>query len=166
MEHESSSYENVVVPKCPVCESEHVKPDVVFFGQGLPKRFFDLSKKDLPKTDLMIIVGTSLEVYPVAILPEWVCPGTPRFLINRDKVKAKGGWLKNLWDSVKSKLTLGLKDYTGIFDFDSDTDWYIGGDLQENAMLIIQEMGWMDEYEALKAESEAKTQEIQQQMTK
>ena len=38
-----------------------MKPDIVFFGEDLPKRFF-YYLKDFPQCDLVIIMGTSLEV--------------------------------------------------------------------------------------------------------
>ena len=38
-----------------------VKPDVVFFGEDLPKRFY-LYLQDFPRADLLFVMGTSLEV--------------------------------------------------------------------------------------------------------
>ena len=38
-----------------------VKPDIVFFGEDLPKRFYSYIV-DFPKCDLLVIMGTSLEV--------------------------------------------------------------------------------------------------------
>ena len=38
-----------------------VKPDIVFFGEDLPERFF-MYERDLEKADLLLILGTSLEV--------------------------------------------------------------------------------------------------------
>ena len=38
-----------------------VKPDIVFFGENLPKRFYSYIV-DFPKCDLLVIMGTSLEV--------------------------------------------------------------------------------------------------------
>ena len=38
-----------------------VKPDIVFFGEQLPKRFF-MFGIDMPQADLLIVMGTSLEV--------------------------------------------------------------------------------------------------------
>ena len=43
-----------------------VKPDIVFFGESLPKRFFECAERDFKKCDLLIIMGTSLAVYPFA----------------------------------------------------------------------------------------------------
>lgn len=48
------------VPCCPVCTGI-VKPDIVFFGELLPQRFM-LHVVDFPMADLLLILGTSLEV--------------------------------------------------------------------------------------------------------
>lgn len=48
------------VPKCPTCKGV-VKPDIVFFGEELPQNFLKYLK-DFPLADLLIIMGTSLEV--------------------------------------------------------------------------------------------------------
>ena len=52
-------------PKCPKC-SNWVKPNIVFFGEQLPARFFDEAEIDCLFSDLLICMGTSLEVYPFA----------------------------------------------------------------------------------------------------
>lgn len=48
------------IPICTFCAAT-VKPDVVFFGEDLPQKYF-LHTKDFPKADLLIIMGTSLQV--------------------------------------------------------------------------------------------------------
>ncbi|PNI26991.1 SIRT3 isoform 6 [Pan troglodytes] len=72
------------VPRCPVCTGV-VKPDIVFFGEPLPQRFL-LHVVDFPMADLLLILGTSLEVEPFASLTEAVRSSVPRLLINRDLV--------------------------------------------------------------------------------
>ncbi|XP_058382014.1 NAD-dependent protein deacetylase sirtuin-3, mitochondrial [Diceros bicornis minor] len=72
------------VPRCPVCTGI-VKPDIVFFGEPLPQRFL-LHVVDFPMADLLLILGTSLEVEPFASLCEAVRSSVPRLLINRDLV--------------------------------------------------------------------------------
>ncbi|XP_007465967.1 PREDICTED: NAD-dependent protein deacetylase sirtuin-3, mitochondrial [Lipotes vexillifer] len=72
------------VPRCPVCTGV-VKPDIVFFGEMLPHRFL-LHLADFPTADLLLILGTSLEVEPFASLSEAVRSSVPRLLINRDLV--------------------------------------------------------------------------------
>lgn len=63
-----------------------IKPDIVFFGEGLPDRFHQLIETDFEKCDLCIVIGTSLAVYPFASLPSMVKRDCPRLLINRELV--------------------------------------------------------------------------------
>uniref|UniRef100_H0XXD4 NAD-dependent protein deacetylase n=3 Tax=Otolemur garnettii TaxID=30611 RepID=H0XXD4_OTOGA len=72
------------VPRCQACTGV-VKPDIVFFGEPLPQRFL-LHMVDFPMADLLLILGTSLEVEPFASLSEAVRSSVPRLLINRDLV--------------------------------------------------------------------------------
>ena len=65
---------------------ELIKPDIVFFGEPLPYRFYELMKEDFGKCDLLIVIGTSLQVQPFASLINLVSEDTPRLLINREKV--------------------------------------------------------------------------------
>ena len=63
-----------------------VKPDIVFFGEALPRRFFECAQRDFQQCDLLLVMGTSLVVQPFASLIDQPRPGTPRLLINREKV--------------------------------------------------------------------------------
>lgn len=71
--------------RCPNCEGL-VKPDIVFFGEGMPKRFSMMMKGDLPDTELLIVLGTSLSVQPFASTVNQVGPLVPRLLINKEIV--------------------------------------------------------------------------------
>jgi NAD-dependent deacetylase sirtuin 2 len=42
-----------------------VKPNIVFFGENLPERFFSAAASDMPACDLLIVLGTSLQVRPI-----------------------------------------------------------------------------------------------------
>lgn len=66
-----------------------VKPDIVFFGEALPDRFF-LYQDDVLWADLLIVIGTSLEVYPFAAIADEVPRDVPRLLLNRDVVGSFG----------------------------------------------------------------------------
>ncbi len=94
------------LPKCKKCKG-YVKPDIVFFGEGvsicfsyqasirlllcqwqLPPAFFSRIEH-LRDADLLIVMGTSLSVHPFASLTENVDESCPRLLLNLDLV---GGW--------------------------------------------------------------------------
>ena len=73
----------------PTCQLEkcagYVKPDIVFFGESLPERFFNCMQSDFRQCDLLIIIGTSLTVQPFASLIGRVGQDCPRLLINMEK---------------------------------------------------------------------------------
>jgi len=81
----SSIVEKCQVPRCVRCQS-NVKPDIVFFGEGLPTRFHQLLKPDIREADACLILGTSLAVAPVSHIPDMVAPRTKRILLNRELV--------------------------------------------------------------------------------
>lgn len=46
-----------------------MKPDIVFFGEGLPDSFHKAIEEDKNNCDLLIVIGSSLKVRPVARIP-------------------------------------------------------------------------------------------------
>lgn len=57
------------VPRCDCGEGGTFKPDVVLFDEFLPMDQVELAQQALSRCDVLIIIGTSLEVYPVADMP-------------------------------------------------------------------------------------------------
>jgi NAD-dependent deacetylase len=55
-------------PECDACLAP-LKPDVVLFGELLPERAIEEAQSLALDADLMLCLGSSLEVYPVAGLP-------------------------------------------------------------------------------------------------
>jgi len=72
-----------LIPFCTCRPDSVIKPDIVFYGEALPPIFFESIPQDFPKADLLLIMGTSLNVYPVAWLIDEVIPQCPVILINR-----------------------------------------------------------------------------------
>jgi NAD-dependent deacetylase len=56
-------------PRCRECDAV-LKPDVVLFGELLPQQAIDHAYELARGAALMLVVGSALEVYPVAGLPE------------------------------------------------------------------------------------------------
>jgi len=55
-------------PKCDLCGGI-LKPDFIFFGEGIPLDAVRETEKLLKKADLLIVVGTTGEVYPAGLIP-------------------------------------------------------------------------------------------------
>ncbi|KAK4247015.1 DHS-like NAD/FAD-binding domain-containing protein [Corynascus novoguineensis] len=66
-----------------------VKPDIVFFGEALPKAFFERSGA-VQEADLVLVMGTSLQVHPFAGLPNMAEEEVPRVLFNLERVGSFG----------------------------------------------------------------------------
>lgn len=54
---------------CLVC-GDHLRPDVVLFGELIPPRPFERAVEKAQTCDLCFVIGTSAMVYPAAALPE------------------------------------------------------------------------------------------------
>ena len=67
-------------PVCTTCKAV-VKPCIVFFGEDLPERFKTLYEEDFSQCDLLVVMGTSLQVQPFAGLVYRVPQTTPRLLV-------------------------------------------------------------------------------------
>ncbi|XP_064169201.1 NAD-dependent protein deacetylase sirtuin-3, mitochondrial isoform X2 [Anguilla rostrata] len=118
------------VPKCPACRGV-IKPNIVFFGEELPQNFF-LYLTDFPLADLLIVMGTSLEVEPFASLAGVVRSSVPRLLINRDPVGPFAGRALRHNDVVEL------------------------GDVVGGVRKLTDALGWTQELEALMAADRGK----------
>jgi NAD-dependent deacetylase len=70
-------------PACPACGAL-LKPDVVFFGELLPTEAIDRAFALAREAGLLLVVGSALEVHPVAGLPqETLGAGGELAIVNR-----------------------------------------------------------------------------------
>ena len=56
-------------PLCPEC-GRILKPAITFFGESLPIKALQEAVDEAQKSDLMLVLGTSLTVYPAASMPD------------------------------------------------------------------------------------------------
>lgn len=125
------------IPKCEDCQSL-VKPDIIFFGEDLPQNFFSLSKSDFPLADLLIVIGTSLTVYPFAGLISKVNINCPRVLINLEPVGSSTPLLL-------SRGQIG-------FDFGAKNNYRdvpLLGNVQDICLKLIKLLGWEEDFEKI-----------------
>jgi NAD-dependent SIR2 family protein deacetylase len=59
---ESADFSTFVIPSCKLCGGV-LKPDVVFFGENVPRNRVDAAFGHLDKADAMLVIGSSLMVY-------------------------------------------------------------------------------------------------------
>ena len=76
------------VPQCPRCAGV-VKPNVVFFGEGVPGHGVDAALRSLEQADAMLVVGSSLMVYSGFRFCEWAgTKGKPIAAVNLGRTRA------------------------------------------------------------------------------
>jgi NAD-dependent SIR2 family protein deacetylase len=59
---EGADFSSFVTPSCPRCGGL-LKPDVVFFGENVPRDRVDAASRQLHDADAVLIIGSSLMVY-------------------------------------------------------------------------------------------------------
>jgi len=59
---EGVSFEDFIIPNCPQCGGL-LKPDVVFYGDNVPKTRVETALAYLHSTDAVLVIGSSLMVY-------------------------------------------------------------------------------------------------------
>lgn len=117
-----------------------VKPEIVFFGESLPPRFWERAPLDYSEADLLIVMGTSLAVHPFAGLIDYVQPHVPRLLVNREKAGEAvfGGGLLG----QQKGFTFGAGNYRDAL--------YLG-DCDDGVRQLCELLGWQQELDALVA---------------
>jgi NAD-dependent deacetylase len=76
--------EHAPTPRCPACGAVP-KPDVVLFGELLPVEAFARAERLAREAALLLVVGSSLQVWPVAGLPlETTGHGGALAIVNRE----------------------------------------------------------------------------------
>lgn len=65
-------------------DGNQLRPHIVWFGEAVP--MFDAAVSITKQADILVIIGTSLNVYPAAGLVNYAKPGVPIFIIDPNDV--------------------------------------------------------------------------------
>ena len=96
-----------------VCsEGFQLRPHIVWFGEAVPA--MDQAIRTVEEADIMLIIGTSMQVYPAAGLIHYVRSGVPVYLIDPNEVgvygrdisvikKGAGEGMKEFMNRLKNK---------------------------------------------------------------
>jgi NAD-dependent deacetylase len=92
-------------PKCRKCGGRRLKPGVVLFGEMLPAEFAQ-GEKAADEAEVLVAMGSSLGVYPVAgLVARAIRAGARTFVVNRDDTPFD--------DEVEGVVRGELKDIVG-----------------------------------------------------
>lgn len=96
-----NGFELKIGDKC--SNDSQLRPDVVWFGEAVPK--MTKAMEICQNADYLIIIGTSLTVYPAANVIEFVPDNCERFLIDPNLINTSG--IKNL-TVINKKASIGI----------------------------------------------------------
>lgn len=86
-----------------------LRPHIVWFGEAVP--MLHKAIKIVEKADVLLIVGTSMQVYPAASLIDYLPDGNPIYVI--DPQKYKDIWLEHVYFMEKT-ATEGMKEFKNL----------------------------------------------------
>lgn len=84
------------------------RPHIVFFGEAVPK--IERAVELVSQADIVLIVGTSLQVYPAAGLYRYARADAPVWLIDPAEVRIFDKRVKH----IKKVATEGMKEFVGL----------------------------------------------------
>jgi NAD-dependent deacetylase len=84
-------------------DGSQLRPHIVWFGEDVP--MFQKATEITETADILIIIGTSMQVYPAASLINYVQPGTPIYFIDPKPYVNKNAF--NNLKIIKDAATLG-----------------------------------------------------------
>jgi len=106
------------------CHGSILRGDLVLYGDPLPRRFFDMVSKDFDpsdikgRVDLILVMGTSLQVAPFCALPNLAPKGASRVLVNRNLMDCARNSYSASSSSVEAgtivKMTMKLAGKTAV----------------------------------------------------
>ncbi|MBQ5717984.1 MAG: NAD-dependent deacylase, partial [Alistipes sp.] len=82
-----------------------LRPHIVFFGESVP--MFDRACEIAATADIMVVVGTSLAVYPAAMLVRYARSEVPIYVIDPGEPDTR--MIRNPLHHVKEKATVGMQ---------------------------------------------------------
>lgn len=86
---EGRDFSGFEVPACAHCGSGPLKPDVVFFGENVPRERVDAAHAALGRADAVLVAGSSLMVYSgYRFVQAAVRRGLPVAAVNQGRTRA------------------------------------------------------------------------------
>lgn len=94
-------------------DGEQLRPHVVFFDEFI--YFEQEAQEDCANSDFVLVVGTSLFVYPAARFPNFRREGIPMYVVNPEEIQYKERFeYKSPVTHIKKPASEGMKDIYNI----------------------------------------------------
>ena len=87
-------------------DGSYLRPHIVFFGEAVP--MFDLATRIVEKADILVVVGTSLAVYPAASLVHYARRGVPIYLV--DPGQPDIAMIRNPLTHIRERAAVGMPE--------------------------------------------------------
>jgi NAD-dependent deacetylase len=84
-----------------------LRPDIVFFGEGIPSDAYSLAMEAAGKCDLMLVIGTSASVAPASQLPRIAKKAGARLLEINPESSELSGWITDIHIAEPAGKALG-----------------------------------------------------------
>ncbi len=84
------------------------RPHIVFFGEAVPK--MERAIELVSRADVLLIVGTSLQVYPAAGLYRYAAPTTPIYIVDPAGMRLSDSRITH----IRKVATEGVKDFIAL----------------------------------------------------
>lgn len=84
------------------------KPDFVFFGEGIPPSAHARSQEAAGRTDVMLVVGSTGEVYPAAMVPRWASEAGAKIIEINPQSSEFTGAVSDIHIPLKAGEAFGL----------------------------------------------------------
>lgn len=85
-------------------DGSYLRPHIVFFGESVP--MFDRATRIVEKADVLVVVGTSLAVYPAASLVHYARRDVPIYLV--DPGQPDVAMIRNPLTHIRERAAVGM----------------------------------------------------------
>ncbi|HKL18407.1 MAG TPA: NAD-dependent deacylase [Halalkalibaculum sp.] len=83
-------------------DGAQLRPHVVWFGEMVPN--MEKAAQIVPEAEILIVIGTSLVVYPAASLTDYARPSIPKFIIDPNKPEL---YDDTDWEHLEERAAVG-----------------------------------------------------------
>lgn len=91
-------------------DGSYLRPHIVFFGEAVP--MFDRATRIVEKAEILVVVGTSLAVYPAASLVHYARRGVPIYLV--DPGQPDVAMIRNPLTHIRERAAIGMPELIEI----------------------------------------------------